>query len=74
MLTTLREKSQVTIPKEVVAMASLQKGDNLNVEFIDGKIIITPVLIVDKRSVEVWKEMDIIYDKYEETFKGLRSR
>jgi AbrB family looped-hinge helix DNA binding protein len=54
MITALREKSQITLPKEVVAELKIKKGDNLEIIVQDGKIIITPVLVIDKDQAWLW--------------------
>jgi len=54
MILTLREKSQITLPKEVVAELEIKKGDNLEIIVQDGKIIITPVLVIDKSQAWFW--------------------
>lgn len=48
MLVELKQKSQVTIPMDFVKMLDLKAGDKLDVEVIDGKLVITPVIIVPK--------------------------
>ena len=51
MVVDLKQKSQVTIPNEVVKKLKLVVGDKLDVEVKDGKIIITPVVIIPKDQV-----------------------
>jgi AbrB family looped-hinge helix DNA binding protein len=53
MVVVFREKSQITLPKEIVDNMRLKKGDYLDVTFEDGKIVITPVLIINKFTKEV---------------------
>jgi antitoxin MazE len=48
MVVDLKQKSQVTIPNEVVKKLGLAVGDKLDVVVMDGKIIITPVVIIPK--------------------------
>jgi AbrB family looped-hinge helix DNA binding protein len=48
MLTTLRIKGQVTIPKEILKKLELSTGDYIDVTEENGKIIICPVEIVPK--------------------------
>lgn len=80
MLTTFREKSQITLPKSIVTLSKLQKGDIIDVEFKDGKIIITPVLVIDKNllpdgiNAEFLATLSLAIDKYDETLKGLKDR
>lgn len=87
MIVDLKQKSQVTIPKELVKKLNLKVGDKLEVEEYDGKLIVTPVIIVPKDQswyyTEKWQEMERIVDRQiaegkvheantkEELFKGL---
>jgi antitoxin MazE len=48
MVVDLKQKSQVTIPNEVVKRLRLSVGDKLDVVVKDGKIIITPVVVIPK--------------------------
>ena len=48
MLVEFKQKSQVTIPIDFVKMLDLKAGDKLDVEIIDGKLVITPVVIIPK--------------------------
>ncbi len=48
MLVDLKQKSQVTIPKGFVKKLNLKVGDKLEIEETNGKLIITPVVIVPK--------------------------
>jgi len=48
MLVDLKQKSQVTIPKDFVKKLNLQVGDKLEIEEEDGKLVITPVVVVPK--------------------------
>jgi antitoxin MazE len=48
MLMEFKQKSQVTIPKDFVKKLNLKAGDKLDVEVEDGRLIITPVVIVPK--------------------------
>lgn len=45
MLTELRRKSQVTIPKGIVTKLNLKEGDNLEIYEKDGEIRIVPVSV-----------------------------
>jgi len=87
MLVDLKQKSQVTIPKEFVKMLKLAVGDKLDVEVKDGKLVITPVVVVPKdqmwfysknwQAKETTVEQEISEGKVhiamsaEELFKGL---
>ncbi len=48
MLVDLKQKSQVTIPKGFVKKLNLKVGDKLEIEEEDGKLVITPVVVVPK--------------------------
>jgi len=87
MLVDLKQKSQVTIPRELVKKLDLNIGDKLEVYEEDGKIVITPVVIVPKSQAwyytEKWQKMEHKVDEQikngqvykannkEELFKGL---
>ena len=48
MIVDLKQKSQVTIPKDLIKKLALKIGDKLDVEAVDGKLVITPVVIIPK--------------------------
>jgi AbrB family looped-hinge helix DNA binding protein len=48
MLVEFKQKSQVTIPKDFVKELNLKEGDKLEVEIQDGRLIITPMVVVPK--------------------------
>ena len=52
MLTELRPKSQVTIPKEIVRQLGLSEGDILDIYEKDGKICIMPVAVYPKNYID----------------------
>lgn len=62
MLIDLKQKSQVTIPKDLVEKLKLKIGDKLDIVEKDGKLVITPVVIVPKDQVwyysEKWQQME----------------
>ena len=45
MLTELRQKAQVTIPKEIVVKLGLSEGDKLDIFEKDGAICLMPVVV-----------------------------
>ena len=49
MLAELRQKSQITIPKELVVKLGLSEGDKLEVFEKDGAICMMPVAIYPKK-------------------------
>lgn len=52
MLAELRQKSQITIPKEIVKKLGLEKGDKLDIIEKDGTIYIVPVAVYPKKYLE----------------------
>jgi len=48
MIVDFKQKSQVTIPKDLVKKLELKVGDKLEVVEVDGKLVITPVVILHK--------------------------
>ena len=49
MLSVLRAKSQITIPKELVDKLGLSEGDNLEIFEKDGMICVLPVVVYPKK-------------------------
>ena len=56
MIAELRQKSQVTIPNEIVAKLGLSEGDKLDIFEQDGSICIMPVAVYPKKYLEELKE------------------
>ena len=56
MITQLRGRSQITIPKNIIENLGLKEGDNLNIEIENGKIIVKPVVMVPKDQAWFWTE------------------
>jgi AbrB family looped-hinge helix DNA binding protein len=56
MITELRKKAQVTIPKEVVKKLGLVEGDKLEIIEKNGTIWIMPVVVYPKKFLEELKE------------------
>ena len=56
MITQLRRRSQVTLPSEVVKKMKLQEGDNLDIVIEDDRIIIKPVLVIDRSQSWFWSK------------------
>lgn len=54
MVTKLRERSQVTLPSEIVKKLNLKAGDNLEITLENDKIVIKPVLIIDRSQSWFW--------------------
>lgn len=56
MLAELRQKSQVTIPKEIIVKLGLSEGDKLDIFEKDGAICITPVSVYPKKYLDELRE------------------
>lgn len=70
MLVDLKQKSQVTIPRGLVKKLSLKVGDKLQIEEQNGRLIITPVVIVPKDQAwfysPEWQESEREIDRQKE--------
>ncbi|MBM4236824.1 MAG: AbrB/MazE/SpoVT family DNA-binding domain-containing protein [Firmicutes bacterium] len=55
MLTELRKKAQITIPKEVVNKLGLKEGDQLEIVERDGIIFLMPVAVYPKKYIDELK-------------------
>jgi AbrB family looped-hinge helix DNA binding protein len=53
-VTTVRAKGQVTIPAEVRAAARLEEGDPVEVEMVDGGILLRPKKVIDPTQAWFW--------------------
>ena len=83
MIAELRQKSQITIPKEIITKLSLSVGDKLEVFEKDGTICMMPVVVYPKSYIEELKEEikiakgklaagnQQIFDNVEELFESL---
>lgn len=56
LLAELNNHSQVTIPHRIIEAFDLKDGDKLQFDIVDGKICITPVLIVPRDEAWLWTE------------------
>jgi len=54
-LIKLRNRAQITLPKEVVKTLGLKNGDDLEIELKRGRVIITPVAVIPKDELWAWK-------------------
>jgi len=52
MLAELRQKSQITIPKEIVSRLGLSRGDKLEIAEKDGMIMMMPVTVYPKKYLD----------------------
>jgi len=56
MVTKLRERSQVTLPAEIVKKLDLKAGDNLEITLEEDKIVIKPVVVIDRSQLWFWSK------------------
>jgi AbrB family looped-hinge helix DNA binding protein len=54
MLTKIRERSQITLPNDIVKKLDLKTGDNLEITTEEDRIIIKPVLVIDRSQSWFW--------------------
>ncbi len=52
MLAELRQKSQITIPKEIITKLGLSEGDKLDIIEQDGTIRMIPVVVYPKKYLD----------------------
>ena len=79
MLTELRTKSQITIPKDIVARLGLHEGDKLEIVEKDGTIQIMPVAVYPKKYLDEINETKAkiaageqpVFDTVDELFEML---
>lgn len=56
MLAELRQKSQITIPKEIILKLGLSEGDKLDIFEQDGTICMMPVVVYPKKYLDELRE------------------
>jgi AbrB family looped-hinge helix DNA binding protein len=79
MLLQLKDKNQLTLPKEIIDALNLRKNDTLNVVLDGNKIVITPLSVLETELLTELKEaFDNIeegkiksYDSVDDLFKDL---
>lgn len=54
MVITSRERSQITLPNEIVKKLNLKTGDDLEITVGEDRIIIKPVILVDGAQAWFW--------------------
>lgn len=66
MITKIKSKNQVTIPADIVKKLKLKINDQLQLEVINGRIVITPVEVIEKDFFEtkVGKEVKEALEEY----------
>ncbi|MCX6384392.1 MAG: AbrB/MazE/SpoVT family DNA-binding domain-containing protein [Actinobacteria bacterium] len=89
MVTKIRERSQITLPAEILKKLNLKPGDSVDIDIEGDKIILKPVLVIDRSQAwfwtKEWQEMEreadedikngrvFKADSYEELIKKLNS-
>ena len=64
MLAELRQKAQITIPKEIIVKLGLSEGDTLDIFEKNGMICIMPVVVYPKKYLnELRDEIDEVKSK-----------
>jgi|ASRP01.1.fsa_nt_gi antitoxin component of MazEF toxin-antitoxin module len=53
MLAKIKAKNQLTIPTEVMKNLHLNIGDDVNIDIVSNRIIISPVILIER---EFWNE------------------
>lgn len=56
MIVDLKQKSQVTIPGALLKKLKLNIGDKLDIKEKDGKLIITPVMVIPRDQEWYWSK------------------
>lgn len=54
MISQVRDRGQVTLPKDIIKRLSIKTGDHIDIEEIDGRIVIKPVLVIPKDQAWFW--------------------
>ena len=54
MLLKIRKNAQITLPARIRKAVHLEDGDLLDCEIDDGKVVLTPKKIIDKRDAWFW--------------------
>jgi len=56
MIVQLRNRSQITIPSEIIKKLQLKNVDNIDVTLEENKIVIKPVFIIDRDQAWFWSK------------------
>ncbi len=56
MVIKLRERSQITLPVGIVKKLNIKTGDSLEVKIEGDRIVITPVLVIDRSQAWFWSK------------------
>ena len=52
----VRKKNQITLPKSLSAALNIIEGDKLEMRIEDGKIVITPAIMIPKEQAWFWSQ------------------
>ena len=66
MITKIKNKNQVTIPADIVKKLKLKINDQLQLEVVNGRIVMTPVEVIEKDFFEtkLGKEIKEALEEY----------
>jgi antitoxin MazE len=54
MISYIRERSQITIPNEIIQSLNLKSGDMVDISIDNHQIILKPVIMIDKAQAWFW--------------------
>ena len=67
MIVELKQKSQVTIPAEFARKLNLATGDKLEVEMVEGRLVLTPVVVVPRDQAwfytQAWQADELVAEE-----------
>jgi AbrB family looped-hinge helix DNA binding protein len=69
MVVKIKDKNQITLPSELAKLMHLSKGDYLNIEEQNGKIIITPVEVINREVLNDVKSAINDYKKNKNNYR-----
>ena len=56
MITQIRGKAQLTIPKEFIKQLNLKTGDHIDIEIENGALVLKPVVVIPKDQAWFWSK------------------
>ena len=56
LIVSLKDKNRITLPLDVVKELKLGKDDILDLMLVDGKIVLTPLVAIEKETVEAFNQ------------------
>lgn len=54
MIAYIRERAQITIPNEIIQSLNLKSGDMVDISVADNKIVLKPVMMIEKEQAWFW--------------------